>query len=106
MTCRAAATVWEILKDAGIDPARWTQACRHELLDRTLVWNQAHHRHLFRAAVRRLSTLRKHRLQADGSWRDTVVYATSRIFRAPNPLHSATGPLLVSIRAMSSSRVW
>jgi hypothetical protein len=52
----AASTVWAILKDAGIGVVlsgvrmprmnsimeRWIQACRHELLDRTLIFNRAH----------------------------------------------------------------
>lgn len=25
---------------------RWVQTCRHELLDRTLIWNQAHLHHV------------------------------------------------------------
>lgn len=49
----------QILADAGVDTAlsgirvprmnsimeRWIQTCRHELLDRTLVWNENHLRH-------------------------------------------------------------
>jgi transposase InsO family protein len=27
---------------------RWVQTCRHELLDRTLIWNQAHLLHALR----------------------------------------------------------
>jgi putative transposase len=27
---------------------RWTQTCRHELLDRTLIWNQRHLLHALR----------------------------------------------------------
>jgi hypothetical protein len=27
---------------------RWVQTCRHELLDRTLIWNQRHLRHSLR----------------------------------------------------------
>jgi putative transposase len=27
---------------------RWTGGCRHELLDRTLIWNQAHLRRILR----------------------------------------------------------
>lgn len=57
----AASTVWEILKDHGIPPApehrmprmnsimeRWIQTCRHELLDRTLIWNHSHLLHVLR----------------------------------------------------------
>lgn len=52
----------QILADAGVDTAlsgirvprmnsimeRWIQTCRHELLDRTLVWNENHLRHALR----------------------------------------------------------
>jgi len=58
----AASTVWEILHEAGIDVVlsgvrmprmnsimeRWVQTCRHELLDRTLIWNQPHLLHALR----------------------------------------------------------
>ncbi|MCQ4045651.1 hypothetical protein ACFOSC_00110 [Streptantibioticus rubrisoli] len=27
---------------------RWVQTCRHELLDRTLIWNERHPRHALR----------------------------------------------------------
>jgi putative transposase len=51
-----------ILADAGIETVlseiqmprmnaimeRWVQTCRHELLDRTLIWNQAHLLHTLR----------------------------------------------------------
>jgi len=51
-----------VLKDAGIDVVltgvriprmnalmeRWVQTCRHELLDRTLIWNQHHLLHALR----------------------------------------------------------
>jgi transposase InsO family protein len=52
----------EVLKDAGIEAVltgvrvprmnsimeRWVQTCRHELLDRTLIWNHAHLLHTLR----------------------------------------------------------
>lgn len=55
-------TCYRILADAGITVAlsgvrmprmnsimeRWIQACRHELLDRTLIWNQTHLLHALR----------------------------------------------------------
>ncbi|MFR9780885.1 integrase core domain-containing protein [Micromonospora sp. MS34] len=51
-----------VLADAGIDVVlsgvqmprmnsimeRWVQTCRHELLDRTLIWNQRHLLHALR----------------------------------------------------------
>ncbi|GAA1022871.1 hypothetical protein Aple_086420 [Acrocarpospora pleiomorpha] len=52
----------EILADAGIQTVltgvrmprmnaimeRWVQSCRHELLDRCLLWNERHLRHALR----------------------------------------------------------
>src|SRR5688500_6701754 len=52
----------EILADAGIQTVltgirmprmnsiieRWVQSCRHELLDRCLIWNERHLRHALR----------------------------------------------------------
>jgi putative transposase len=40
---------------------RWIQACRHELLDRTLIWNQAHLAHALRAYERHHNGHRPHR---------------------------------------------
>ncbi|WP_329568173.1 hypothetical protein [Streptomyces sp. NBC_01361] len=56
------AVIDEILADAGIRTVltgirtprtnsimeRWVQACRHELLDRTSIWNEHHLRHTLR----------------------------------------------------------
>ena len=53
------AVIDEVLADAGIQTVlcgvrvprmnaimeRWVQSCRHELLDRTLIWNERHLRH-------------------------------------------------------------
>jgi transposase InsO family protein len=53
------AVIDEVLADAGIETVlcgvrvprmnaimeRWVQSCRHELLDRTLIWNERHLRH-------------------------------------------------------------
>jgi hypothetical protein len=53
------AIIDEVLADAGIQTVlcgvrvprtnaimeRWVQSCRHELLDRTLIWNERHLRH-------------------------------------------------------------
>ncbi len=55
----------EVLKDAGIEIVlsgvqmprmnsimeRWVLTCRRELLDRTLIWNQAHLLHALRAVL-------------------------------------------------------
>jgi hypothetical protein len=46
----------EILVEAGIKTVltgirimeRWVQSCRHELLDRCLLWNECHLRHVLR----------------------------------------------------------
>ena len=40
---------------------RWIQACRHELLDRTLIWNQAHLLHALREYERHHNCHRPHR---------------------------------------------
>ncbi|WP_435126167.1 integrase core domain-containing protein [Micromonospora tulbaghiae] len=40
---------------------RWIQACRHELLDRTLIWNQAHLIHALREYERHHNRHRPHR---------------------------------------------
>jgi putative transposase len=40
---------------------RWIQSCRHELLDRTLIWNQAHLLHALREYERHYNTHRPHR---------------------------------------------
>ena len=39
---------------------RWIQACGHELLDRTLIWNQAHLLHALREYERRHNRVRLH----------------------------------------------
>ena len=40
---------------------RWIQTCRHELLDRTLIWNQTHLLHALRQYERHYNTHRPHR---------------------------------------------
>jgi hypothetical protein len=40
---------------------RWIQSCRHEMLDRTLIWNQAHLLHALREYERHFNTHRPHR---------------------------------------------
>ncbi|WP_019031064.1 integrase core domain-containing protein [Salinispora arenicola] len=64
-----------ILADAGIEVIlsgvrmprmnsimeRWIKACRHELLDRTLIWNQAHLLHALREYERHHNQHRPHR---------------------------------------------
>jgi putative transposase len=40
---------------------RWIQSCRHELLDRTLIWNQAHLLHALREYERHHNLHRPHR---------------------------------------------
>lgn len=40
---------------------RWIQACRHELLDRTLIFNQAHQLHALREYERHHNQHRPHR---------------------------------------------
>jgi transposase InsO family protein len=40
---------------------RWIRSCRHELLDRTLIWNQAHLLHALRQYEEHYNTHRPHR---------------------------------------------
>jgi putative transposase len=42
---------------------RWVQICRHELLDRTLIWNQAHLLHALREFESYYNQHRHHRTQ-------------------------------------------
>ncbi|WTW98851.1 integrase core domain-containing protein [Streptomycetaceae bacterium NBC_01309] len=65
----------EVLADAGIRTVltairtprmnavmeRWVRTCRHELLDRTLIWNQRHLFHALREFERHYNTHRPHR---------------------------------------------
>ncbi|GHJ37262.1 transposase [Streptomyces sp. TS71-3] len=39
---------------------RWVQTCRHELLDRTLIWNERHLRHALRQFELHHNTHRPH----------------------------------------------
>jgi hypothetical protein len=39
---------------------RWIQSCRHELLDQTLIWNQAHVLHALREYERHHNDHRPH----------------------------------------------
>lgn len=69
------ALVETILADAGIETVlsgvrmprmnsimeRWIQSCRDEVLDRTLIWNQAHLLHAPRAYERHHNQHRPHR---------------------------------------------
>ncbi|MFI9274158.1 integrase core domain-containing protein [Kitasatospora sp. NPDC052896] len=64
----------QILGDAGIQVVlsgirmprmnsimeRWVQTCRHELLDRTLIWNERHLRHVLREFERHHNAHRPH----------------------------------------------
>jgi hypothetical protein len=40
---------------------RWIQSCRHEMPDRTLIWNQAHLLHALRQYEQRHNAHRPHR---------------------------------------------
>src|SRR5262245_66624819 len=46
---------------------RWIQSCRRELLDRTLIWNQAHLLHALREYERHYNAHRPHRGIANAS---------------------------------------
>jgi len=64
-----------VLKDAGIDVVlsgvrmprmnaimeRWVQSCQHEMLDRTLIWNQRHLLHALREFEHFYNEHRPHR---------------------------------------------
>jgi putative transposase len=79
-----------VLKDAGIqvmlsgvqmprmNPVmeRWVQTCRHELLDRTLIWNQRHLSHALRESGHFYNEHRPH-----------------RTLRAAAPLRPLPGPI-------------
>ncbi|MGX6606160.1 integrase core domain-containing protein [Micromonosporaceae bacterium Da 78-11] len=72
--CKYPALFDTVLADAGISVVlsgvrmprmnsmmeRWIQACRHELLDRTLIWNQAHLLHALREYERHHNQHRPH----------------------------------------------
>jgi putative transposase len=79
-----------VLKDAGIETVlsgvqmprmnsimeRWVQTCRHELLDRTLIWNQRHLLHALREFEHFYNEHRPH-----------------RALRAAAPLHPLPDPV-------------
>jgi putative transposase len=46
---------------------RWVQTCRHELLDRTLIWNQRHLLHALREYEHFYNQHRPHRTLADAA---------------------------------------
>jgi transposase InsO family protein len=46
---------------------RWVQTCRHELLDRTLIWNQRHLLHVLREFEHFYNQHRPHRTLADAA---------------------------------------
>jgi len=46
---------------------RWVQTCRHELLDRTLIWNQRHLLHALREFEHSCNQHRRHRTVADAA---------------------------------------
>jgi hypothetical protein len=68
------AIIDEVLADAGIQTVlcgvrvprmnaimeRWVQSCRHELLDRTLIWNERHLRHALHQYEQFYNTHRSH----------------------------------------------
>ena len=70
-----------VLKDAGVKVVlsgvqmprmnsimeRWVQTCRHELLDRTLIWNQRHLLHALREYEHFYNQHRPHRTLADAA---------------------------------------
>ena len=51
---------WIIQAARNLAMERWIQSCRHELLDRTLIWNQGHLLHSLREYGRHYNTHRPH----------------------------------------------
>lgn len=47
---------------------RWVQTCRHELLDRTLIWSQRHPLHVLREFERFYNSHRPHQGLANARW--------------------------------------
>ncbi|MGW8687781.1 integrase core domain-containing protein [Streptomyces sp. NPDC055817] len=51
---------------------RWVQTCRHELLDRTLIWNERHLHHVLREFETHHNTHRPHQAMSRLSGRDEL----------------------------------
>ncbi|MFE6895259.1 integrase core domain-containing protein [Streptomyces sp. NPDC057717] len=51
---------------------RWVQTCRHELLDRTLIWNERHLHHVLREFETHHNTHRPHQAMRRLSGRDEL----------------------------------
>ena len=64
---------------------RWVQTCRHELLDRTLMWNQRHLLHALREFEHFYNEHRPH-----------------RTLRAAAPLRLLPGPITILSRSCTS----
>jgi hypothetical protein len=68
---------------------RWIQTCRHELLDRTLVWNQAHLLHALREYERHYNG---HWLARSGTAARITVMIEA-VIRSRPPVHDAASNL-------------
>jgi putative transposase len=71
---------------------RWIQSCRHELLDRTLIWNQAHLLHALRQYEWHYNTHRPHRGIANARPAAPTPPADHRPGRHHAPAHPPTRP--------------
>jgi len=101
----------QVLADAGITTVlsgvrmprmnsimeRWIQSCRHELLDRTLIWNQAHLLHALREYERHHNDHRPHRASET---RDPCSRCPNR---SPIPRHSRVCASVDTIASADSS---
>ncbi|GAA1913286.1 hypothetical protein GCM10009753_51770 [Streptantibioticus ferralitis] len=63
---------------------RWVQTCRHELLDRTLIWNDRHLRHALRQFELHHNTHRPHQ----------AINQAAPLRAVPEPLNSGSLPFL------------
>ena len=71
---------------------RWIQACRHEVLDRTLIWNQAHLLHALREYERHHNLHRPHRGIANARPLDSLPHTDHRSSRDHTPANPPTRP--------------
>jgi transposase InsO family protein len=93
-----------VLKDAGIDIVltgvriprmnalmeRWVQTCRHELLDRTLIWNQDHLLHTLREFEQHYNSHRPHQGIAGARPLHALPPTDHRFGAAHPPRHAPT----------------
>jgi transposase InsO family protein len=76
---------------------RWVQTCRHELLDRTLIWNEHHLRHALREYEQFYNTHRAHQAMGQAAPLCTVpkpITAPERIAHLDIRRHDRLGGVL------------